>query len=58
MTIQIVFFDIDSHEVLLVKRARGGMKGFSIRNYYAGGIRQIIKESQESYEKWEKQAKQ
>lgn len=56
ITIQIVFFDIDSRKVLLVKRARGGMKGFSIRNYYAGGIRQIIKESQEFYEKWEKQA--
>lgn len=57
ITIQIVFFDINTQEVLLVKRARGGMKGFSIRNYYAGGIRQIIKESQESYEKWEKHAK-
>lgn len=57
ITIQIVFFDIDTQEVLLVKRARGAMKGFSIRNYYAGGIRQIIKESQEFYEKWEKQAK-
>ncbi|NPD45781.1 hypothetical protein [Lentimicrobium sp. S6] len=56
ISIQIVFFDIDTQEVLLVKRARGGMKGFSIRNYYAGGIRQIIKESQEFYEKWEKQA--
>lgn len=57
ISIQIVFFDIDTQEVLLVKRARGGMKGFSIRNYYAGGIRQIIKESQEYYEKWEKEAK-
>ncbi len=57
ITIQIVFFDINSQEVLLVKRARGGMKGFSIRNYYAGGIRQIIKESEEYYEKWMKKAK-
>ena len=54
ITVQIVFFDIDSSEVLLRKRARGDMHGFSIRNYYAGGIRQIIKDSAKPYENWER----
>lgn len=52
ITIQIVFFDIDSSEILLRKRARGDMHGFSIRNYYAGGIRQIIKDSEKNYLSW------
>ena len=39
----------------LVKKARGEMKGFSIRNYYAGGIRQIIIGTESLYKKrWEK----
>lgn len=54
ITIQITFFDIETGEVYLMKRARGEMKGFSIRNYYAGGIRQIIKDSEKSYAKWKK----
>lgn len=54
ITIQITFFDIESGEVYLRKRARGDMKGFSIRNYYAGGIRQIIKDSEKLYSNWKK----
>jgi hypothetical protein len=54
ITVQITFFDIDSGEIYLQKRARGDMRGFSIRNYYAGGIRQIIKDSADLYEKWKK----
>jgi hypothetical protein len=54
ITIQIAFFDISTGETLLVKKARGTMKGFSIRNYYAGGIYQIIKESAKTYKKWSK----
>ncbi len=57
ITIQIAFFDIETGETLLVKKARGEMKGFSIRNYYAGGIYQIIKESAKSYKKWQKASK-
>lgn len=30
------------------------MKGFSIRNYYAGGIRQIIKDTEKFYKDWKK----
>lgn len=54
ISIQITFFDIESGEIYLKKRARGGMGGFSIRNYYAGGIRQIIKDSEKSYSNWKK----
>jgi hypothetical protein len=54
ITVQITFFDIDSGEIYLQKRARGDMRGFSIRNYYAGGIRQIIKDSEDLYPKWKK----
>jgi len=57
ITIQVVFFDIDSGETLLIKRARGEMKGFSIRNYYAGGIRQVIKDTEKKYKSWKKAAK-
>ncbi len=51
MTIQIVFFNIDTKEILLVEKARENMMGFSIRNYYAGAIRQIIKDSKLLYER-------
>ncbi len=55
ITLQIVFFDIDTAKTYLVKKARGEMKGFSIRNYYAGGIRQIIKDTESLYKKrWKK----
>lgn len=57
ITIQITFFDIESGEVYFRKRARGDMKGFSIRNYYAGGIRQIIKDSEKTYLNWKKENK-
>lgn len=52
ISVHITFFDIDSGEMLFSRRARGEMKGFSIRNYYAGGIRQIIKDSEDSYNRW------
>jgi len=52
ISLKIVFFDIDSHKVIFVKRASGTMKGFSIRNYYAGGIRQIIADGKKSYPNW------
>lgn len=52
ITIQITFFNINSGEIYIQKRARGDMRGFSIRNYYAGGIRQIIKDTADLYEKW------
>lgn len=52
ISIKIVFFSIKSGEILLVKMASGKMKGFGIRNYYAGGIRQIIKETRKSYPNW------
>ena len=54
ISIQITFFNIDTGEVYLSKRGRGSMRGFSIRNYYAGGIRQIIKDSEKLYRNWEK----
>ena len=57
MTIQITFFDIDSGETLLVKKVRGEMKGFSIRNYYAGGVYRVIKTSADSFKRWKKSAK-
>lgn len=52
ITVRIVFFDIESSQVLLVKRASGSMRGFSIRNYYAGGIRQIISDGKKNYPHW------
>ncbi|OYT16826.1 MAG: hypothetical protein B7C24_05890 [Bacteroidetes bacterium 4572_77] len=55
ITIQVVFFNENTGETYLIKRARGEMKGFSIRNYYAGGIRQIIKDTEKTYNKrWKK----
>lgn len=55
ITIQIVFFNIDSKEIFLIEKARGNMKGFSIRNYYAGGVRQVITDSKLLYEHRSKQ---
>ena len=57
ITIQIAFFDISTGETLLVEKARGEMKGFSIRNYYAGGIYRVIKTSADSYKRWKKKKK-
>jgi len=54
ITIQVAFFDIDTGKTLLVKKVRGEMKGFSIRNYYAGGIYRVIKQSGDFYKKWRK----
>lgn len=52
INIKIVFFSIERGDVLLVKSASGKMKGFGIRNYYAGGIRQIISDTKKSYPNW------
>lgn len=52
ISLKIVFFDIETSQVVMVKRASGTMKGFSIRNYYAGGIRQIISDGKKTYPNW------
>lgn len=57
ITIQIAFFDISTGETLLVEKARGEMKGFSIRNYYAGGVYRVIKTSADAYKRWKKKKK-
>jgi len=56
-TIWVTFFDIASKNVLLTEKFSGKPKGFGIKNYWAGAILDIIKQSGKEYKTREKKSK-
>jgi len=50
-SIYLVFFDLDSQEILYSKNYKTQPKGFGLRNYWANCIYETIKESGKDYKK-------
>ena len=48
-TISVVFFDIATKNVLVIKQMKGIAAGIGVRNYWAGGIFKILQQCQNSY---------
>ncbi|MEI7596274.1 MAG: hypothetical protein WCK02_11040 [Bacteroidota bacterium] len=55
VSIWITFFDIKTKEVLLSKLVTGKAGGIAFKNYWAGGIYQIIKQCPKQYKSWLKE---
>jgi hypothetical protein len=54
-TISVVFFDIATKNVLVIKQMKGIAAGIGVRNYWAGGIFKILQQCQNSYSGWKKE---
>jgi len=53
--IWVTFFDIQTGKILMSRRMRGKARGFGFRNYWAGAIYDIMKQSEKLMSKWEKE---
>jgi hypothetical protein len=55
-TISVVFFDIATKNVLVIKKMKGiAPSGIGVRNYWASGIFKILQQCQSSYSSWKKE---
>lgn len=51
----VTFFDIKTSKILMSRRMRGKARGFGFRNYWAGAIYDIMKQSEKLMKSWEKE---
>ncbi len=55
-TISVVFFDIATKNVLVIKKMKGiSPAGIGVRNYWASGIFKVLQQCQSSYSGWKKE---
>jgi len=54
-TMWVVFFDIESKQVLFAKHMSAKPKGFGFRNYWVRTVFEVLKESGKQYKRWVKQ---
>jgi hypothetical protein len=53
----VTFFDIQTKKILFTERCAGTPKGFGLRNFWAGSIKQVLAEIREyKYKNWKKNA--
>ena len=50
--VSVVFFDISTKTVLFVKKMNGKAVGVAFRNYWAGGLYNVMKQCGKSYNDW------
>ena len=55
-TIDLVFFDIASGNVLMAKRMQGIATGFGLRNYWSRPVYEVMKQSKKNWNRWKKEA--
>lgn len=48
----VTFFDIKTNKILMARRMRGKARGFGFRNYWAGAIYDIMKQSEKMMSRW------
>jgi len=53
--ISVVFFDIASKKVFIVKRLKGEAKGVGLRNYWASSIYRVMLQCYKNLGKWKKE---
>jgi hypothetical protein len=52
--VYVTFFDIATKKVLICEKLSGGARGAGMRNYWAGAIKEIIKEMGSQFKDWKK----
>ena len=53
----VTFFDIATHEIVLIKKYSGEAGGFGLRNYWARSVYEVIEQLEKGYKIWLKKNK-
>lgn len=51
-TMWVVFFDIESKQILLTKNMSGKPQGFGFRNYWVRTVYDVMREMGDQYKNW------
>lgn len=50
----VTFFDIATHEIILMEKYTGDAGGFGLRNYWARSVYEVIEKLEKNYKTWKK----
>lgn len=56
-TMWVTFFDIATHEIILIEKYTGEPGGFGLRNYWARSVYEVIEKLEKNYKTWLKKNK-